>query len=171
MMFIILTRMVIFLVFSAKELDHKGMIKSKKVTKTIKRNGIDTQSAKRADISSTMTVEPDSSLSVNSTNTAASISSSQASSNYVPNVATSRTNAAKKIDQIKRKQQSKLNTAAKEAALTHSKLSGPSKTERERAKAALLAVPIRYTGDSANFRTHGGNLISVLQPTLCVHYM
>lgn len=58
-------------------------------------------------------------------------------------MANSQTNAAKKLDKLKRKQQTKRNTQAKEAAVAHNKTVAPSKSEREKMKAALLTVPIR----------------------------
>ena len=149
-----------FYLCSAKEIDQtKGGVKSKKITKRIK-NGA-TLSSLTAANSSQSSIKPSSgtrndwspaarspnSTTVGSTsNTSPPLVSStvntgpQASSSTY----TSNKNAAKKLDQLKRRNKSKINNAAKEAALAHNKMTnGQTKSEKEKLKAALLNVPLR----------------------------
>ena len=141
------------MLFSAKELDHtKGGIKPKRVIKTLKRNGNDhlhssSQSAKPAsswNLSRSPNLAAPPTVGATSPPTVSTTSTAHTNNPYLTQVANSRTNAAKKLDKIKRRQQSKLNTAAKEAAVAHNKSNGVTKSEKEKAKAALLAVPLRF---------------------------
>lgn len=144
------------LLYSANVLDNsKGAIKSKKVIKTIKRNGADSSSnaqslnrtSNTSNVSSSWSPHHVSSSSLTSASpphpTSTSSSYTSAQSKYPTNVANSRTTAAKKLEKLKRKNQAKMNTAAKEAAQSYSKSNGLSKSEKEKAKAALVAVPLR----------------------------
>lgn len=146
------------LCFSAKEIDQtKGGVKSKKIIKTI-RNGTNASSRFTSTQSNSKQTKNDRAPSLVSrspntlttgssmNNTSPPLASSLASqaNNYNSStMASSQTNAAKMLDKLKRKQQSKLNTAAKEAAVAHIKTSGPSKSDKEKHKAALQAVPLR----------------------------
>ncbi|KAF6019213.1 ELL [Bugula neritina] len=150
--------------YCAKEIDQtKGGVKSKKITKTIRsnHNGMAlTSSARSTSISQSNLKQtkndstsdlPTRSPNSNSHfpggfNTSPPSSAVTAQSNTYNSSATmanSQTNAAKKLDKLKRKQQTKRNTQAKEAAVAHNKTVAPSKSEREKMKAALLTVPIR----------------------------
>ncbi|XP_067934468.1 RNA polymerase II elongation factor ELL2-like [Watersipora subatra] len=143
----------------AKEIDQtKGGVKSKRVTKTIK-NGTNATSRSNLQTNSKQTKDdwPPSltSKSPNSLNSGnaynnnsspvpSSMAASQANTYSNPsNLVSSQTNAARMVDKLKRKQQSKLNSAAKEAAFARIKTSGPSKSDKEKTKAALLAIPLR----------------------------
>lgn len=138
---------------SAKELDHtKGGIKSKRVIKTIKRNGNDnvqTSSQSAKSVSSGWNLPRSPHRLTNSIVEPASsppTTSMHTNNPYATQVANSQTTAAKKLDKIKRRQKTKLNTAAKEAAVAHNKSNGVTKSEKEKAKAALSAVPVRWVG-------------------------
>lgn len=132
-------------------------MKSKKVTKTI-RNGATiaasrTSNSSQSNIKSTATTRndwspstrsPNSLTPASSQNTSPPLSSTVTTAPQANNATyTSNKTAAKKLDQLKRKQQSKKNSVAKEAALAHNKTSGPTKSEKEKLKAALLNVPLR----------------------------
>lgn len=148
---------------SAKEIDQtKTGVKSKKITKRIK-NGTALPS-RTATNSSQSSIKPiaatrndwspagrsPTSMTVGSThNTSPPLATStvttapQASATYTTSNRTS--SAAKKLDQLKRKNKSKQNNAAKEAALARNKITnGQSKSEKEKIKQALLSVPLRF---------------------------
>jgi len=121
---------------SAKEINQTRQgIKSKKITKTIKRTGNGIAPSVLPPVAS----KPDwiaPSISAPSTSPPRIMANPSTASN-------STTTAVKKLEKLKRRQLSKLTASANAAAAARSKTNGLSKSEKEKSKAALLSVPLR----------------------------
>lgn len=156
--------------FSAKEISQtKGGVKSKRITKTLK-NGANPSSRPTTVTQSNIKhvkhndwpPSPVFGASPNSltpggggvpSNTSPPLAAGGQTNGYPSTTrANSQANASKKLDKLKRKQQSKLNSAAKEAAVAHTKSSSHvTKSEKERHRSALMAAPLRWVSMSLCF--------------------